>query len=149
MAFRFPLQALWRVRAIYERREAQRLAVLANQLASAQRELAALKQEQLKEADCLAKNLERGMRSGELQFQVACSSRLESRIDVVSKLIENMRQRRQQQLMLYRHARQKLEVVARLYDRQLSAYRRETERREQQQATELFLIRSLTVGDGQ
>lgn len=149
MPFRFPLKALRRVRAIYERREAQRLGVLTHQLASAQKELAALKQERLDGAGSLAESLQQGMTGAELQLQVLCTSLRQGRIKAVTEVVESVSRQHQRQLIEYRQARQKLDVVDRLYERQLSAYRTAQARRDQQQATDLFLIRSHPAEDGQ
>jgi flagellar export protein FliJ len=148
MAFRFPLKALWRVRAIYERREGQRLEVITHHLIQARKQLTALRQGRLEEAGSLAKSLQEGMTGAELQFQVLCSKVRLRRINTVIQIVENVSQQHQKQLIEYRHARQKLEVIKRLYDRQFSAYRRTQARRDQQQATDLFLICSQPVNDG-
>jgi flagellar export protein FliJ len=149
MAFRFPLKALWRVRAIYERREGQRLETLTHHLLSLQNQLASLRQGRLEEAGSLAKSLQEGMTGAELQFQVVCSFLRLRRIEAVAQVVESVREQHKRQLIEYRQARQKLEVVERLYERQLSAYRRTQARRDQQQATDLFLICSQTANNGQ
>lgn len=94
-------------------------------------------------------SLQQGMTGAELQFQVACSFLRLKRITAVAQVVENVSQQRQRQLIEYRQARKKLEVLERLYERQLSAYRRTQARREQQQATDMFLIRPRTADDGQ
>jgi flagellar export protein FliJ len=149
MAFRFPLKALWRVRAIYERREAQRLEALTHHLIHVQKQLATLRQDRLEEAGSLAESLQQGMTGAELRFQVTCSILRLRRIKAVAQILESVSQQHQRQLIEYRQVRQKLEVMERLYERQLSAYRRTQARRDQQQATDLFLICSQTVSDGQ
>ena len=149
MAFRFPLKALQRLRAIYERREGQRLAALTLQLFSAQKQLAALKQGHIEEAGSLSKNLQLGMKGAEVQFQVACSRARLRRIKLAAQLVESLSRQRDGQLAEYRQARQNLEIIKRLYERQLAAYRSTQARREQQQATDMFLIRSQTPSDGQ
>lgn len=148
MAFRFPLQALRRVRAIYERRERQRLELLTHHLVHAQMQLATLRQGRLEEAGALAKSLEKGMTGAELQFQVVCSVARRRRINAAAQVVESVSQQHQRQLIEYRQARQKLEVMERLYERQLLAYRKTQARRDQQQATDLFLICSQTANDG-
>jgi flagellar export protein FliJ len=148
MAFRFPLKALRRVRAIYERRERQRLEVLTHHLLHAQKQLAALRQGRLEEAGSLAKSMKEGMTGAELQFQVVCSDVRLRRMNAAAQVIESVSQKHKQQLIEYRQARQKLEVMERLYERQLFAYRRTQARRDQQQATDLFLICSHTANDG-
>lgn len=149
MAFRFPLKALQRLRAIYERREGQRLGALTHQLIAAQKQLTMLKQGRLDDAGSLAKRLQGGMTGAEVQFQVVCSSVRLSRMKAVAQFVENLSQQRDRQLIEYRQARQKLEVITRLYERQLAAYWRTQARRDQQQATDLFLIRSQTTNDRQ
>jgi flagellar export protein FliJ len=147
MAFRFRLKALWRVRAIYERREGQRLEALTHRLMQAQKQLATLRQNRLEEAGSLAKSLEEGMTAAELQFQVVCSTVRLKRINSVTQIVDSVSQQHQRQLIEYRQARQKLEVMERLYRRKLSAYLRTQARRDQQQATDLFLICSQTAND--
>jgi flagellar export protein FliJ len=149
MAFRFPLKALWRVRAIYERREGQRLSALTNQLASAQKQLDTLKQGRLEEAGVAAKGLQQGMTGAEVQFQVVSSFLRQKRIKAAAQVVESLSQQRQRQTIEYRQARQKLEVIERLHERQLAAYLRAQARRDLQQATDLFLIRSQTADNGQ
>jgi len=149
MAFRFPLKALQRLRAIYERREGQRLAALTLQLLTAQKQLAALKQERLEDAGSLTNSLQQGITGAEVQFQVVCSAARLRRIKAVAGLVESLSRQREGQLAEYQQARQNLEVITRLYERQLAAYRRTQARRDQQQATDMFLIRSQTFNDGQ
>jgi len=149
MAFRFPLRALQRLRAIYERREGQRLAALTHQLFIAQRQLAALRQGQVEEAGSLSKSLQLGMTGAEVQFQVVSSAARLRRIKLVAQLVESLSRQREGQLAEYRQARQNLEIITRLHERQLAAYRRTQARREHQQATDTFLIRSQTPSDGQ
>jgi flagellar export protein FliJ len=149
MAFHFPLKALQRLRAIYERREGQRLAALTLQLFNAQKQLAALRQGQIDEAGSLSKSLQLGMTGAEVQFQVIHSAARLRRIKLVAQMVESLSRQREGQLAEYRQARQNLEVITRLYDRQLAAYRRAQARREHQQATDMFLIRFQTPNDGQ
>jgi len=148
MAFRFPLKSLQRLRAIYERREGQRLAAVTLQLFTAQKQLAALKQGQTNEAGSLSKSLQKGMTGAEVQFQVVCSAVRFKRMKVLAQLVESLSRQREGQLAEYREARQNLEVITRLYERQHAAYRRTQARREQQQATDMFLIRSQTPAQG-
>jgi len=148
MAFQFPLKALQRVRAIYERRERQRLELLTHHLVHAQKQLAALRQGRLEEAGALAKTMKEGMTAAELQFQVACSIVRLRRINAATQVVDSVSKQHQRQLMEYRQARQKLEVMDRLHQRLLSAYRRTQARRDQQQATDLFLICSQKANEG-
>jgi flagellar export protein FliJ len=149
MAFRFPLKALQRLRAIYEQREGQRLAVFTHQLVTTQKQLAALKAEELEEAGSLAKSLQQGMTGAEVRFRVVCAAARLRRIKAVTQLVESLSRQREGQLAEYRQARRNLEIITRLYERQLAAYRRTQARRDQQQATDMFLIRSQAPHDGQ
>jgi flagellar export protein FliJ len=149
MAFRFPLKALWRIRAIYERREGQRLSALTNQLAFAQKQLATLKQGRLDEAGAVAQGLQRGITGAEVQFQLVSSSLRLRHIKAATQVVESLSRQRQRQMIEYRQARQKLEIIERLRERQLASYRRARARRDLQQATDMFLIRSQTANDGQ
>jgi flagellar biosynthesis chaperone FliJ len=89
------------------------------------------------------------MTGAEVQFQVICSASRLKRIKVLAQLIESLSRQREGQLAEYREARQNLDVITRLYERQLAAYRRTQARREQQQATDMFLIRPQTPAEGQ
>jgi flagellar export protein FliJ len=149
MAFRFPLKALRRVRAIYEQRERQRLELLTHHLVQAQKQLATLRQERLEEAGSLEKSLEKGMTGAELQFQVVCSVVCLRRMSAAAQVVKSVCQQHKRQLIEYRQARQKLEVMERLYERQLFAHRKTQARRDQQEATDLFLICSQTANDRQ
>jgi len=149
MAFRFPLKALWRVRSIYERRERQRLEVLTQHLVYAQKQLATLRQGQLEHAGSLAKSLKEGMTGSDLQFQVVCLTVCERRINSAAQVVEDLNKQHKLQLAKYNQARQKKEAIERLYERQLSTFRRTQARRDQQQATDLFLICTQPANDGQ
>jgi len=149
MAFHFPLKALQRLRAIYERREGQRLAALTHQLMSTQKQLTALKAAEFEGAGWFTKSLQRGMTGAEVQFQAVCSTVRLRRIKAVTQVAESLSRQRERQLAEYCQARQKLEVITRLYDRQLATYRRTQARRDHQQATDMFLIRPQTPNDGQ
>jgi len=96
----------------------------------------------------LAKSLEKGMTGAELQFQGVCSVVCLRRINAAAQIVESVSQQHKRQLIEYRQARQKLEVLERLYERQLFAYRKTQARRDQQQATDLFLICSQAANDG-
>jgi flagellar biosynthesis chaperone FliJ len=98
MAFRFPLKALQRLRAIYEQREGQRLAALTLQLFTAQKQLAALKQGQTEEAESQSKRLQLGMTGAEVRFQVVCSAARLRRIKLVAQLVESLSRQREGQL---------------------------------------------------
>ena len=73
MAFRFPLKALWRVRAIYERRERPASRGPDPPPDSHAKATRTLRQGRLEQAGSLAKSLQKGMTGAELQFQVVCS----------------------------------------------------------------------------
>ena len=148
MAFRFPLKALRRVRALYERRERQRLELLTDHLVHAQKQLATMRQNRLEEAGSLARSLEKGLTGAELRFQVVCSVVRLRRINAAAQVVESVSQQHKRQLIEYRQAWQKLEVMERLYEHQLLAYRKTQVRRDQQQATDLFLICSQAANDG-
>jgi flagellar export protein FliJ len=148
MAFRFPLKALWRVRAIYEKRERQRLEVITRHLIQMQKQLVDLRQDRLEQAGSLANSLKKGMTGAELQFDALCLAARQKRIAAAAQAVEDLSRQHKKQLMKYRQARQKVEIMERLHERQLSAYRRIQARFDQQQATDLFLIRSHPVNDG-
>jgi len=149
MGFRFSLKALLRVRGIYERRERQRLESIARRLVYAQRQLAALRKRKLEETGSLAKGLEAGMSGAELHFQTACFTAHERLCNMAAQAVEDLRKQHQGQLAVYQRVRKDLEVIERLRERQLYAYRKNQVRKDQQQANDLFLVRYQTVNAGQ
>jgi flagellar biosynthesis chaperone FliJ len=122
---------------------------LTNQLAFAQKQLATLKQGRLDEAGAVAQGLQRGITGAEVQFQLVSSSLRLRHIKAATQVVESLSRQRQRQMIEYRQARQKLEIIERLRERQLASYRRARARRDLQQATDMFLIRSQTANDGQ
>ena len=149
MAFRFRLKALWRIRAIYEKQELLRLEAITQLHVQMKAQLAALKKDELEKAAALAERLKGGITGADLQIDVVCTAVRQKRMNAAARLVEELNQQVQKQLARYQQARQKLEVITRLRERQLSAYQRDEARRDQQQATDQFLLLPGTARDGQ
>lgn len=144
MSFRFPLQPVLRLRKSYEQLERQRLETITHQLTQLREQSANLKIEQAAAAERLAKAMEKGLTSVELQFEVACSQAREVRQAILAKDIAAVAQQRQSQIVAFRRARQKRQILENLRIRQLESYEQIEARREQQQLDDMFLIRLQT-----
>ena len=107
MGFRFSLKALLRVRGIYERRERQRLELIARRLVYAQRQLAALRKRRFEETGSLVRGLEAGMTGAELHFQTACSTAHERLCKVATQAVEDLRKQHKGQLAVYQRVRKR------------------------------------------
>jgi flagellar FliJ protein len=147
MAFRFPLQAVLRLRQGYERRERLRLEALAAQIALVLSQLSVLEHQSLVARQRATQMLLEGMAGSELHFEALRSAAFAGRrVGLLERLAELERQHRAQQLA-YQEARRQKEVIDSLRSRQLGIFRLQQARREQQQLDELFLMRQAGHSD--
>jgi flagellar export protein FliJ len=141
MKFRFPLQALMRLRESIEEAELQRLQAAAARVLQARGEI-----EQIDAAIAAARRdealaLETGGYAAELQFSsLRDQIYAQQRNLLQSKLAELERVRAEHQER-YRQARQQREILSNLRSRQFAAFQIESSRREQRETDDLFLMR--------
>jgi flagellar export protein FliJ len=141
MAFRFPLEALLKLRRAHERRELLRLVALSNELNTLlqqEQDLLRHKREIRETTECA---LLKGMSAGEFHFMNAVASALENRQQVVRERKERVMNQHLTQQALYQQTRRNRKILDNLRARQLATYRQEQSRREQQQVDELFVLR--------
>jgi flagellar export protein FliJ len=142
MPFRFPLEAVLRVRRSFERLEHLRLLALAAMIARVRRELESRDKQSSLAKHEFQQELMAGSTGAELHFELARGKmRLQQRLTLENRLLELARHHKKQQLA-FLAARRKREILENLRTRRLDVYQREQARREQQQIDELFLIRS-------
>jgi flagellar protein FliJ len=140
VAFRFSLQAVLRCRESFERRERQRLQMIAREVVKAQQQK---DQETVERATSLAefqKRLHEGMNVMELQFELATDRARLRRIAALKDHFAKLEDLRRRQLEVFRKAQQQRKILENLRERQLAAYQLIQSRREQQQMDDRFLI---------
>lgn len=149
MAFRYSLLSILRLRQALERQEEQKLLALAGRAARLRLAIGALDAERLQTQRELLAHLNQGGAAAELQFAGTCTTAYER---VRNQLLAQMKEceaERLEQMQVYRHARQKREILDGLREHQEAAYVLESLRREQQSADEAFLLRQYREGRDQ
>jgi len=141
MAFRFPLQALLRVRQSCEERERRRLALLNTQIAGLHQTHDSLNQERVLAWTQLSNGLTAGMSGAELQFEVASMATRAYRQEELKKQIARLRQERIVQERSFREAQKQRKILDNLRERKLRNYLQVRGRHEQQQIDDLFMLR--------
>ena len=141
MPFQFTLPALLRLRESFEKMELQRLQAIAAQLMKIRAEIELIDAEtDTARRDIVEQSLS-GISGAELHVALASEEvRHLRRLMLVTKQAE-AQEAHKAQMLRYKEARQRREILSNLRERQLSAYEREQARREQQRIDELFLIR--------
>ncbi|HUN60812.1 MAG TPA: hypothetical protein VMU53_02430 [Candidatus Sulfotelmatobacter sp.] len=143
MSFRFRLQTLLRLQRSLEHQEENRLHACVARIAGLQTDLRAWEEARLQRRSKVWTDLQEGQPVAVLQ----CSSLWEARAHLHENELRHQldlaEQARQEQLKLYRAARQKREILESLKERQETAYTSEFLRRVQQDLDEAHLMRSI------
>jgi flagellar protein FliJ len=141
MAFRFPLQALLRVRQSCEERERLRLALLNNQIGRLLQEREILNQKRVLAWTQIFNALGTGMSGAELQFELASMAVLGHRQEELRNQIAKLQQERIAQERSFREAQKQRKILDNLRERRLRDYLQVRGRREQQQVDDMFMVR--------
>jgi len=141
VAFRFPLQALLKLRLGYEERERMRLAAVISRLHQLRSQYELWQQQKQTAEIKLSQQMRTGMVAVEFHFAQASLQAEDRRLKLVLAEIDKVEQLRQAQQVAYLEAQKKRKILERLRERQAEAYRLVEERREQQQQDELFAAR--------
>jgi len=141
VAFRFPLQALLKLRLGYEERERMRLAAVISRLHQLRSQYELWQQQKQTAEIKLSQQMRTGMVAVEFHFAQASLEAEDRRLKLVLAEIDKVEQLRQAQQVAYLEAQKKRKILERLRERQAEAYRLVEERREQQQQDELFAAR--------
>jgi flagellar export protein FliJ len=143
MAFRYPLQAILRLRQSLERQEEQKLLAIAAAVARLRNEIEQIEESRMKaRRTTLAGLLQAGV-AAELQFANLCDEAYARRQSHLQREMQAAEKRRREQLQAYQFSRQRRETLDGLRERQEMVYKLDAARREQQSADEMFLIRSI------
>jgi flagellar export protein FliJ len=141
MAFRFPLEALLRVRQGLERQQELRLQEANHRVAALRRQI----EDTLREKENIAvqrrSQLESGVSAAELQFDLLCRSALTARQDALEKQLVEAEGFRRRCSEDFQKARQQREVVDTLRHHQLQDYHQQEARQGQRRLDDLFLLR--------
>jgi flagellar export protein FliJ len=141
MAFRFPLEALLRLRQGLERQQElrlqeanQRVAILRQQIEDLRREM---------ESIAARRRLEHefAISAAELQFDLLCRSVLTARQHVLEKQLVEAEAYRQSRSEEFKQARRQREVMEMLRRHQFEDYQQKEARQEQRRLDDLFLLR--------
>lgn len=142
MSFRFSLQPVLRVRLSFEKRERQRLAMMASALAQKRQQL----DETFHTRQAIFKRLEseliQGISGAELHLENVALNQMAERQKMLQSQIERLEQQMERQQEVYSRARRDREIMENLRDQQFSIYQLEALRREQQSIDDLFNLRN-------
>ena len=141
MAFRFPLEAVLRLRLSYERLEKLRLLAIAALIARLREEIAAATREESAARIVRRQILTEGAAAGELQLGVAAEKARARRNRELADRLAAFQRQHQRQSLAYQSARRRREILENLRARQLREYQREQDRKAQQALDELYLLR--------
>jgi flagellar export protein FliJ len=148
MAFRYRLETLLRLQRSLEHQEENRLLVCVARVVSLSTELRNWEEERLRRRASLWTELEQGAPVTVVQFAGVWEQVARAKEKEIRRQLQAAEQARQQQLKLYRAARQKREILESLKERGQSIYVTGELRRTQQALDEAHLMRSFHQGDG-
>ena len=141
MTFLFSLEAVLRLRRNVEERESQRLLGIDGQLRTA-RDAAAQARSCAEHARRqIQDEVSAGISGAELALKTQMIQSLDMAAAEAGRAADQLQRKRNEQLERVKHARMGREMLERLRERHLDAYRREASRREQRAADDLFLAR--------
>jgi len=86
-----------------------------------------------------------GLAGVELQLEASCEKLRADRKQALEARLEDLSQKHEKQRVIYLNTRQKREILENLRDRKWEDYRREQNRREQQQVDEMHLLHRAVV----
>ena len=143
MPFRFPLEALLRLRTTLTRQEELRLEGIAQQLQAARQQLESLQIRRREFERNLNAELKRGTLGSELQLRMIGSRGLRDAEQQLSRAIVALERSWSEQREKFKEARQRQEVLENVRQGQVTIYQEEQRRREQQLIDDLFRSRTI------
>jgi flagellar export protein FliJ len=139
MAFRFPLQALLRLRATLTRQEEIRLEAVSQKLAAARRQRELLLEYRRQFEAKLTADMKKGAAAGEVQLRFTGRRGLAEANQKLNQTIMALERAWQEQQQVFLEAKQSQEVLETVRDGQLALYLEDRRRRDQQTVDDLFL----------
>ena len=144
MGFRYTLQSLLRVRQSLERREEQRLIAAAAGVAQIRTRIEEVERERLQTRGTVLEEVSNGVFGATLQFVAVCDAAAALACAKLQTQLAQAEHCRQEQLRIYREARQKREILEGLREQQEDLYDQQCLRRDQELADEAFLLHRRT-----
>ena len=141
MVFRFPLEAVLRLRLSYERLEKLRLLTVTALIARLREEIAAAAREESTARIARQQILAQGTAAGEIQLGVAAEKARARRNRELADRLALLQRHHEKQSLAYQAARRRREIMDNLRVRQLREYQREQDRKAQQALDDLYLLR--------
>jgi flagellar export protein FliJ len=141
MTFRFPLEALRKLRQSEERQQELRLQDANQRVAALELQITEAEAQIRRAEDAQLRKLESRVTASELQFDLLCRRAAREREFALLKELLTATALRDKHRESFRKARHRREVLDSLRSCQLQAYRREENRQEQRRADETFLLR--------
>ena len=141
MAFRFPLEVLFRLRQSAEHQQELLLTQANQEVAQLNREIANIQAEIATRAWLQIGDLTSGLRGAELQFNALCIAALRDHHQEVQRQLINTQRLQASCAEEFRQARQQREAMGTLRNHELDAYRQQQQRSDQRKLDEMFLLR--------
>jgi len=144
MAFRFTLQSVLRLRRGLENQEEKKLLAIVSAAGRVRIEIERLEEISMGQYQRRSDELTSGVVIGAmLQFDAMCDERRCRLQFERGKVLAELEQKRAEQAVEYRKARQEREIMEGLHDHQKAEFGRQFRKREQENADEIFLIRKI------
>jgi len=144
MAFRFPLQAVLRLRRSLENQEEKKLMAIVSDANRMRQEIQQLDSAGILQRRAENEELASGASVGAmLQFYAAGEERRRDKRAQCEKKLAQVEEKRRVQIEEYRKARRNREILESLRDSQKAQYEMERSKREQESLDEVFLARSM------
>ena len=141
MSFHFPLERLLRYCQAREHREENAFAALAHQAASLRAEIERWLDHERQLRDSFRRPAKAILPAITLQFAETRGELVREKVAAFRKQLAQLEERRELQRQQLLSARREREALSTLRARQQERYRREQNKREQQEIDEMFLIR--------
>lgn len=148
MAFRFPLEALLRLRRSLEQQQKQRLAKAVFEVNRLSGDIAELDAEFCETQTRIRAELQNLNLGPALYLGAYSEMNYRNARKAWSVLLQRAEKKCAEEMRLYKELRQEREVLDSLRARRKWAYKRQLQRREQQESDDLFLLRATFFSNG-
>jgi flagellar export protein FliJ len=145
MGFKFPLEAVLRLRASVESQEQTRLEIAARALYAAREHCDALEKQRLAEEASFHESLVSGIESPDLYFHISARSGMEVAQLQAERALLEAHKRWNDQRARFLLARRQREVIDSIRERQLADFAIDQDRRTQQEIDDLFAARRVQI----
>jgi flagellar export protein FliJ len=141
MKFRFPLETVLRFRKSLEKREWLALQAIAQRLQRTREETSRLEAERKTGRALVQDEMRKGLAGSALHFVCACDAVSARELQHKLNELVTFQQEYNKQQQVFLNARQQREVIEQLRHQEYQRFLRESARREQAEADEMYLIK--------